>query len=254
MLEFLPHTSLLTAFLAGVLSFVSPCVLPLVPSYVMYITGLSLDQLSDPLERRQQRRTIVGNSLSFISGFSAVFIAFGASASFIGQLLTDYQELIRKIGALFMMLFGLYLTGVMRLTFLMTEKRIRLRQRPVGYLGSLVIGATFAAGWTPCVGPILGTLLLYAATAETLTDGVTLLTFYALGLGLPLLAAAMGLERCLAYLKHADPYTGILSKASGILLIVFGLALYANVFAVVTSFFERHGIGVSVDLEDGPPV
>ncbi|MDF0642459.1 MAG: cytochrome c biogenesis protein CcdA [Nitrospira sp.] len=253
MLETLPHTSLLTAFLAGLVSFVSPCILPLVPSYVMVITGLSLDQLSAPLERRIRRRTILGNALCFIGGFSAIFIAFGASASFLGQLLADYQALIRKIGAVIMILFGLQVTGLVRLGFLMVEKRVHLRRPPVGFLGSWLIGATFAAGWTPCVGPILGTLLLYAATADTLADGVTLLAFYALGLGLPLLAAALGLDRCLAYLKQAGPWASLLSKASGIVLIVLGGVLYADAFSNVTAFFERYGIGVAVDLEDGPP-
>lgn len=204
MTESFSHTSLMTAFLAGLLSFASPCVLPLVPSYLMYITGLSLEQLNNPTERGRLRRSIAANSCLFIAGFALVFIAFGASASAVGRLLTDHQDLIRKVGAGVMILFGLHLMGIFTLSFLMAEKRVHLRTRPAGYLGSIVIGATFAAGWTPCVGPVLGTMLLYASTTDTLADGVTLLAFYSLGLGLPLFAAAMGLDRCLTYFRLAE--------------------------------------------------
>lgn len=248
MTESFPHTSLLTAFLAGLLSFASPCVLPLVPSYLMYITGLSLEQLSDSTERQRRSQAIVANSCLFIAGFSIVFIAFGASASAVGRLLTDYQDVIRKVGAGTMVLFGLHLMGLVTLSWFMMEKRVHLRSRPAGYLGSMVIGATFAAGWTPCVGPVLGSMLLFASTSDTLADGVTLLAFYSLGLGLPFFAAAMGLDRCLTYFKQAGPYMGIVSKVSGVALILFGIVLYENSLALVSAFFERYGIGVYWDL------
>jgi cytochrome c-type biogenesis protein len=237
----------MAAFLAGLLSFVSPCVLPLVPSYITYITGLSLDQLADSVERHLQRKTIAFNSLIFITGFSIVFIAFGASASLIGQVLTSYQHLLRKVGGVLIILFGLYLMGVVKLRFLMTERRIHLRSRPAGYIGSLLIGATFAAGWTPCVGPLLGTMLLYASTTDTLADGVTLLTFYSLGLGLPLFATAMGVDRFLTYFKQVRAYLRMVSFTSGIFLIVFGLMVYSDSLSFLTAFFERHGIGTYVE-------
>lgn len=243
MLESLPQTSLMAAFLAGLLSFVSPCVLPLVPSYLMFITGLSFDQLSDSAERHRLRKTIVVNALLFIGGFSLVFIAFGASASLIGQLLTDYQQLIRKVGGVLIVLFGLYVMGILNLRFLMTEKRIHLHNRPAGYAGSVLIGATFAAGWTPCVGPVLGTMLMYASTTDTLADGVTLLAFYSLGLGLPLFAAAMGVDRFLASFKRVRRYQKTVSAASGLFLIIFGLIIYSDSLTLLTSFFERYGIG-----------
>jgi cytochrome c-type biogenesis protein len=247
MIESLPPTSLMAAFLAGLLSFVSPCVLPLVPSYVTYITGLSLDQLSDSTERHRLRKTIVVNSLLFIAGFSAVFIAFGASASLIGQVLTNYQYLLRKVGGVVIVLFGLYLMGIVKLTFLMTERRIHLRRRPAGYVGSLLIGATFAAGWTPCVGPVLGTMLLYASMTDTLTDGVTLLAFYSFGLGLPLFATAMGVDHFLAYVKKARGYLRMVSVVSGVFLILFGLMVYHDSLSLLTAFFEQHGIGTYVE-------
>ncbi|MEP6888628.1 MAG: cytochrome c biogenesis protein CcdA [Nitrospirales bacterium] len=167
--------SLFAAFAAGLLSFVSPCVLPLVPSYISYITGLSLDRLSDPSERQRFRKTIMLNSLLFIAGFSTVFIAFGASASLVGQLLIVYQDHIRRVGGVLIIIFGLYLLGILNLKFLTTEKRLHFSTRPAGYVGSYLIGVAFAAGWTPCVGPVLGTILLYASTTDSLMNGVTLL-------------------------------------------------------------------------------
>jgi len=251
MLDSLPQTSLLAAFLAGFLSFVSPCVLPLVPSYLMYITGLSLDQLTDSAERRRERTTIVTNALLFIVGFSVVFIAFGASASLIGQVLTNHQQLLRKLGGVCIMLFGLYVMGIVKLRFLMTERRIHLRSRPAGYVGSLLIGATFAAGWTPCVGPVLGAMLMYASTTDTLADGVTLLAFYSLGLSLPLFAAAMGMEQFLAYFKHVRGYLGIMSRVSGLFLVIFGLAIYNDSLTLITSLFESYGIGTYYGTDGG---
>ena len=251
MLDSVPHASLMAAFVAGLLSFISPCVLPLVPSYLIYITGLSLDQLFDAVERRRLRKTIVVNSLMFITGFSLVFIAFGASASLIGQFLTDHQQLIRKAGGVFIILFGLYVMGILNLRFLMTERRIHLRSRPAGYAGSLLIGATFAAGWTPCVGPVLGAILLYASTTETLMDGIILLVFYSVGLGLPFFGAAIGIDRFLVLFKRVRGYLGVVQAMSGALLVLFGFLVYENSLAVLTSFFERYGIGSYLEVAGG---
>jgi len=250
MLESLPQTSLMAAFLAGLLSFISPCVLPLVPSYLMYITGLSLDQLSDSVERRRQRKTILVNALLFTAGFSLVFVGFGASASLLGQFLTDHQQLIRKVGGVCIILFGLYLMGILKLRFLMAERRIHLQHRPAGYAGSALIGATFAAGWTPCVGPVLGTMLLYASTTETLMDGVMLLTFYSAGLGLPFFGAALGIDRFLASFKRVRGYLGVVSATSGALLVLFGFLVYHDSLTMLTSVFERYGIGIYL-IADG---
>lgn len=245
MLESLSQTSLMAAFFAGFLSFVSPCVLSLVPSYLMYITGLSLERLVDTDEHHEVRRTIIVNTLLFITGFTLVFIAFGASASLIGRILTDYQGLIRKIGGTLTILFGLYLMGILklRLLMLMMEKRIHLPTRPAGYVGSLLVGAAFAAGWTPCVGPVLGTMLLYASTTDTLADGVTLLAFYSLGLGMPLLAAAMSVDRFLVQFRRVRAYIGVTSVISGMLLVVFGFMILSDSLALLTGLFERYGIG-----------
>lgn len=239
----LPEPSLMASFLAGLLSFVSPCVLPLVPSYITYITGLSLDQLTDTTERHRIRKTVVANALLFIGGFSTVFVALGASASLVGQLLSDYQDLVRKIGGVLIAGFGLYLLGALKINSLRTERRFHFRRRPAGFLGSFLIGAAFAAGWTPCVGPVLGSVLMYAGTTERLLDGVTLLAYYSLGLGLPLFATALGVDRFLAGFRQVRAYLGAVSVLSGAFLIAFGLVVYTNALPYLTAFFEQYGIG-----------
>jgi len=249
MLDGFSHTSLMTAFLAGLLSFVSPCVLPLVPSYLMYITGLSFQQLMEPGGTSGLRRAIVANTALFIAGFSIVFIAFGASATYAGRLLADHQSLIRHAGAALLIAFGVYLLGLVKLPFLMRDRRWHVSRRPAGYIGSFVVGAAFAAGWTPCVGPILGTILLYAGTAETVADGVTLLAFYSFGLGLPLLAASVGLNRFLSSFGQVTPYFRSVSRLSGVLLIAMGVGIYLDTMTVMTALFERYGIGLELGLD-----
>lgn len=243
MTQSIPQISVIAAFSAGLLSFVSPCVLPLVPSYISYITGLSVEQLTDASERVKFKKAIVLNSLLFIAGFSSVFIAFGASASLLGQVLITYQDHIRRFGGALIVVFGLYLLGLLNLNFLKMEHRFQFRSRPAGYLGSFLIGVAFAAGWTPCVGPVLGSILLYASTTDSLVSGVVLLTSYSLGLGLPLFLTALGVDRFLAYFKQARAYLWGVSTVSGVLLVIVGVMIYANSLTMVTSFLERYGIG-----------
>lgn len=238
------HVSLVAAFSAGLLSFLSPCVLPLVPSYVSYVTGLSLEQLTDVTERQRFRTTILVNSLLFILGFSVVFIAFGASASVIGRLLYEYQELIRRIGAVIIITFGLSMIGLLKMKFMMTERRlIQFSNRPVGYVGSFLIGTAFAAAWTPCVGPILGSILLYASTTESMHVGVLLLTSYSLGLGLPLFLTALSVDRFLSSFQKARLWMRGVSVAGGAFLIVAGVMIYGDSLTRLTSVLERYGIG-----------
>ncbi len=243
MTEAVQQISFFAAFSAGLLSFVSPCVLPLVPSYISYITGLSVEQLADADTRTRYRWAIVANSLIFIAGFSTVFIAFGASASFLGQALITYQEHLRKLGGVIIIVFGLYLLGLLNFNWLKMERRMHFRTRPAGYFGSFLIGVAFAAGWTPCVGPVLGTILLYASTTEALSQGILLLALYSLGLGLPLFLTALGVDRFLAYFKGVRGYLGTVSTVSGALLIVVGVLVYANSLTIITSVLERYGIG-----------
>jgi cytochrome c-type biogenesis protein len=235
--------SLFIAFAAGLLSFVSPCVLPLVPSYVTYITGLTLEELTSETERARVRGVIIVNSLLFIAGFSAVFIAFGASASLIGQLLMTYQEVIRKLGGVLIVVFGLYVMGVLKIKFLMSEMRVHLQRRPAGYVGSFLVGVAFAAGWTPCVGPILGTILLYASTTDSMLTGVKLLASYSLGIALPLFVTALAVDSFLNYFKKVRAYMYGISVASGVFLILVGVMIYTNSLTLLTSLLERNHIG-----------
>ncbi|MGD9853239.1 MAG: cytochrome c biogenesis CcdA family protein [Nitrospirales bacterium] len=239
----IPQITLLAAFGAGLMSFLSPCVLPLVPSYISYITGLSLDQLREPSGRHQFHVAIIVNSLLFIGGFSLIFIAFGLSASLFGQWLFTYQDSLRKIGGGLIILFGLYVLGAFNVRFLSRERRFHFQTRPAGYLGSFLIGITFAVGWTPCVGPILTSILLYAGTTETSVDGLALLVFYSLGLGLPLLITALCLDRLLTHSRQIRIYVKPLSIMSGVLLVTAGGLLYSNTFFLLTSYLERWGIG-----------
>ncbi len=244
MINAMNHVSLFAAFSAGFLSFISPCVLPLVPSYVSYITGLSLEQLVDASERQRFRKAIILNSLLFVAGFSSVFIAFGASASFMGQVLYEYQDIIRKIGAVLIIVFGLYLLGLIKWNVVMTERRLfSFSSRPVGYVGSFLIGMAFAAAWTPCVGPILGAILAYASTTESMQLGIMLLASYSLGLGLPFLLTAFSVDRFLNYFQKARLYLRGVSLASGVCLILVGVMIYVDSLARFTSFLERNGIG-----------
>lgn len=236
--------SLFAAFSAGLLSFISPCVLPLVPSYLSYITGLSVENLAKVEERDRFKSAIMLNALLFIAGFSTIFIAFGASASLIGQVLYEYQDVIRKVGGILIIIFGLYLLGILKMNFLMTERRLmHFKTRPVGYVGSFLIGTAFAAGWTPCVGPVLGTILAYASTTESMSGGVMLLSAYSFGLGLPFFLTAFGMDTFLSCFKSLRTYLGSVSVVSGALLILVGVMIFTDSVTLFTSFLERNGIG-----------
>ena len=243
-MDSISQISLFAAFSAGLLSFISPCVLPLVPSYLSYITGLSVENLAKVEERDRFKSAIMLNALLFIAGFSTVFIAFGASASLIGQVLYEYQDVIRKVGGILIIIFGLYLLGILKLNFLMTERRLmHFETRPVGYVGSFLIGTAFAAGWTPCVGPVLGTILAYASTTESMSGGVMLLSAYSFGLGLPFFLTAFGMDTFLSCFKSLRTYLGGVSVVSGALLILVGVMIFTDSVTLFTSFLERNGIG-----------
>jgi len=243
-MDSISQVSLFAAFSAGLLSFISPCVLPLVPSYLSYITGLSVENLAKVEERERFKSAILLNAILFIAGFSTVFISFGASASLIGQVLYEYQDIIRKIGGILIIIFGLYLLGILKLNIFMTERRlVHFESRPVGYLGSFLIGTAFAAGWTPCVGPVLGTILAYASTTESMSGGVMLLSAYSFGLGLPFFLTAFGMDTFLSYFKSLRTYLGGVSFVSGGLLILVGIMIFTDSVTLFTSFLERNGIG-----------
>lgn len=224
------------AFTAGVLSFLSPCVLPLVPSYLTFVTGMTLDDLQDGTDRRA---TLVHSTL-FVVGFSAVFILMGASASFLGQFFRQYEVWIARVGGVVIILFGLHLTGLLRVTSLMREKRVHLADKPAGHIGTLAVGMAFGAGWTPCIGPILGAILTYAAAQDTLWSGVGLLTVYSLGLAVPFLLAAVALDRFLDVFSRFRRWMPVVEKASGVLLIFLGLLLLTGRFTVLAAWLNQY--------------
>jgi cytochrome c-type biogenesis protein len=220
------------AFAAGLLSFLSPCVLPLIPSYVGFLTGLSVEEV----ERR--RGTALLHGLWFVAGFSLVFILLGAAASAVGQLLRDYQVWLGRVGGVLLILFGMYLLGILRPAVLMREWRIQLARKPIGYFGSGVVGFTFGAAWTPCIGPILGGILTLAATQAGLGKGIALLAAYALGLAVPFLVTAFALDRFLDWFQRFRPYIVWVDRIAGGLLIVLGILLLTDSFTLLAGYLQ----------------
>ncbi len=217
------------AFMAGVLSFLSPCVLPLVPSYVSFITGMSFEDLTGSADRKRVRNLTITNSLVFIAGFSAVFIALGASSSAAGRILFRYQEWIRIIGGILIIIFGLFIAGFLKLDFLMRERKVHLGGKPAGYIGIFAIGMTFAAaGWTPCIGPILGSILLFASAKGSAVYGIKLLSVYSLGLAAPFFISSLAINSFLSYSKKLQRHMQVIMIISGILLIAFGIIMLTN--------------------------
>lgn len=215
------------SFLAGLLSFLSPCVLPLIPAYLSYISGLSLEQLTQD-SNISARRLAVLHTLAFIAGFSVIFIALGATASALGQEVVRFQAAIRVVGGLILVLFGLFLMGIVRLPLLQKSLMAQLEHKPAGYFGAFLIGAGFATGWTPCVGPILASILFLAATQETVLSGVFLLGVYCIGLGVPFLLAAWATSSFVTLFKRLKRFLQWSERLAGFLLIGMGLLLISG--------------------------
>ena len=218
------NVSVQAALLAGVISFLSPCVLPLVPSYLCFITGATLDELSDGdgASVTQQRRALLA-ALMFVLGFSTVFVTLGASASVAGQLLREYLGVLSQIAGVFIILMGLHFLGVFKLALLNREARYHQQSRPVGLLGAYGIGLAFAFGWTPCIGPVLATILTIAASEQDVARGAGLLAIYSLGLGIPFLLAAAGVGTFLGFLGRFKGHLGMVERVMGGLLVLTGI-------------------------------
>ncbi|MDE2875230.1 MAG: cytochrome c biogenesis protein CcdA [Gemmatimonadota bacterium] len=223
------------AFMAGVLSFLSPCVLPLVPSYLSFVTGMSLEDMQEGIERR---RVLVHSAL-FVTGFTLIFVLLGAGASFIGSFLLYNSDWIARIGGVIIILFGLHLMGVFQLVPLLSEKRVHMADKPVGYAGTLMVGVAFGAGWTPCIGPLLGAIMTMAASQEHLGTGMLLLFVYAMGLAVPFMAAAIALERFLRVFTRFRRFLPAVQKFAGALLIVLGLLLVTGSFVLLAAWLNR---------------
>jgi cytochrome c-type biogenesis protein len=217
----------ITAFLGGVLSFLSPCVLPLIPSYVSYITGISYEDFKHGDKALIRKLTIINSSV-FVAGFSTVFVLLGVSSSVIGAFFAYYYDYIRIIGGIIIIFFGLYVMGLIKIPFLMAEHRVHLKSRPKGYLGSFLIGLTFGAGWTPCIGPILGSILLIASTSGSALQGFYLLLVYSAGLAIPFVTTAVLINSFLSHFSSIQKYMRIIMILSGLLLIGFGVILLTD--------------------------
>ncbi|MBM4341183.1 MAG: cytochrome c biogenesis protein CcdA [Deltaproteobacteria bacterium] len=231
--------STLIAFTAGLLSFVSPCVLPLVPSYITYITGVSFQDLTDEKAKSKIRWATILHSILFITGFSTVFILMGASASYLGQVLIEYQTWIMKIGGVLIIILGIQFTGIINIPFLQMERRFEMRKKPLGYLGSFLVGLVFAAGWTPCIGPILSTILIYASTAKNFTTGILLLGVYSLGLGIPFFLSSLAFNSFLSAFDKIKRYMRWVTLISGIFLIAIGILILTDTFREINAFFNK---------------
>ncbi len=223
---------LFVAFAAGLLSFLSPCVLPLIPSYVGFLTGLSAEEL------QVRRGTALVHALWFVAGFGLIFILLGASASALGALFLRFQVWIARVGGILIIVFGLYLLDIMRPAFLVRERRIHLVRKPLGFVGSSLAGVAFGAAWTPCIGPILGAILTLAATRSSIAQGTALLGVYTLGLALPFLLTAFALDRFLVWFQRFRPFLVWVERISGVLLILLGILLVTDRFTLLANYLQ----------------
>ena len=220
------------AFFAGLLSFLSPCVLPLVPSYVGFITGMTLPEVTG------RRRAALTHALLFVAGFSLVFVLLGASATALGRAVNYYQVWLQRVGGVLIILFGLLCLGVFKVGLLTQERRLHLERKPVGYLGSALVGMAFAAGWTPCIGPVLGGILGLAATSSDVTRGMQLLAVYSAGLALPFLIAAVAVESFLDWFQRFRRFLPWVMRVSGVMLIVVGVLLVTGEFTRLAGWLQ----------------
>lgn len=223
---------ILVAFVAGLLSFLSPCVLPLVPSYVGFLTGMTLPEMS------RRRRAALPHALLFVGGFSLIFILLGASATAVGQALNYYQVWLQRVGGVLIILFGLLCLGAFKVPLLTQERRLHLQHKPIGYLGSALVGMAFAAGWTPCIGPVLGGILGLAATSADVTRGMLLLAFYSAGLALPFLIAALAVNSFLEWFQRFRRFLPWVMRVSGVLLILVGALLVTGEFTRLAGWLQ----------------
>jgi cytochrome c-type biogenesis protein len=227
------NVNLIAALVAGMLSFLSPCVLPLVPPYLVYLTGTSLERLADDEPERRVRRETLIAAVLFVLGFSTVFVALGAGASTIGALLRAYSGPLGTIAGIAIIVMGLHFLGLTPVAWLMQEKRVQLA-KPVGLWGAYLMGLAFAFGWTPCIGPILAAILAVAASEATVAKGAGLLAIYSLGLGVPFLAAAFAIEPFAAFLARFRAHLGLVEKAMGGLLVLTGIAFLTGTLSQVS--------------------
>lgn len=236
------NVTLPLAFWAGIISFISPCVLPIVPGYISFISGASLAELQNQMElgadkRRELFFRVAGNSLFFVIGFSVVFVAMGASATYVGQWFAANRLLLSRIAGVVIIVLGLHTMGLTPIKWLNYEKRFHTRNKPMGLLGSFLIGLAFAFGWSPCIGPILALVLVLAAQQETVGQGITMLTAYSLGLGLPFLATGLAINRFLGFFGRMKKHMKLVEITAGLLLVAVGVLVATDSLQTLSRYF-----------------
>lgn len=236
------------AFLAGLVSFLSPCVLPVVPSYLAFVSGLTFGELTER-SVPEVRRSAVLHSVLFVLGFSAVFMTMGLVATALGSAIAASLPWLNRVGGALMIIFGLFLTGVVRLPALARDMRVELSSRPAGAVGSFAVGLAFGAGWTPCIGPILGSILLYASLETTMVEGTALLATYALGLGVPFVAASVAVNWFLAGSAWARRWIVPLQRVAGGVLVAIGVLMVTGQFASMTAFLADMGQLINLEVQ-----
>lgn len=212
-------------------SFFSPCVLPLIPSYISYITGITFGELTQQALPKRVKFLTIAHSLLFIAGFTAIFVLFGASFTALGKFLSQHKNAAEKIGGIIVVLFGLHIAGVINLGFLQKEKKFEIKSKPLGFLGSFLVGATFSLGWTPCVGPILSSILILSSTVENVGKGIALLLSYSLGLGVPFLLSGLLINNFVTYFQRIKKHIRLISILSGLFLVLIGVMILTDSFA-----------------------
>lgn len=231
--------NIFVAFTAGLLSFLSPCILPIIPSYLSFISGVSLAEMSASHAKADVRRRVVFNSLAFIVGFSIIFVSLGASASYLGSLFFGYRSFIRTLGGAFIILVGIYLIGFFKVSLLDRYLQFNLKNKPAGYLGSALVGVTFAVAWIPCVGPILGAILALAGASAEIEKGIFLLSIYAAGLAVPFFLSAVAVNSFFRFSKMFRRYVQAVHLAAGILLVIVGVLLVTDYFTLLNIYAIR---------------
>ncbi|MCK5542241.1 MAG: sulfite exporter TauE/SafE family protein [Desulfobacterales bacterium] len=221
------------AFIAGLLSFFSPCILPLIPAYFTFITGLSIDELTE--SAKETRRKVILSTLVYVSGFSFVFIIMGASASFFGNLMFEYSWVVRYLGGTIIIIFSFHLLGIINIKGLNFEKRFHVKEKPLHLMGVFVIGMAFGAGWSPCIGPILGSILIVASNQDTILNGMLLLAIYSLGIAIPFILISIFITRMVETIKRATKYIMYINKTTGVLLFIVGVLLITDKFKLLGS-------------------
>jgi cytochrome c-type biogenesis protein len=234
------NVSLLAAFAAGFLSFISPCVLPLIPGYISFVSGVSVDEMRSDAPPAASRLQVFLTSLAFVLGFSLVFIALGASATAVGKFMFSKLPLLSKLAGVVLIIFGLHTMGVFRLAILDTEKRVHQQRKPAGPLGAMLVGVAFAFGWTPCIGPILGGILAIAGSKNTVWEGVTLLAVYSLGLGIPFLITSLAINQFFGAAKRIRKYYHAIELTSGALLIAIGVLIITGQLTIIVRYLQPY--------------